>query len=122
MISHHYNFSISHLLDLVKDEPQKISLYKLNQLNVFKEHLAEIMDNLEDLNNAIKAPGFINKDIDASAKELNNFIELLKNIINPRRKKTHFGWKSLITPSSIISPQLISKEISPKQPPQLTTW
>jgi len=87
MIFNRYNFSMSQLLDLVKDEPQKISLYKLNQLNVFKDHLAEIMDNLEELNNAIKAPGFINKDIDASAKELNNFIELLKNIINPSEKK-----------------------------------
>ena len=36
------------------------------------------MNNLEELINAIKEPGFINKDIDASIKELNNFIELLK--------------------------------------------
>jgi len=72
---------------LVKDEPQKISLYKLSQLTTFKDHLIEIMNNLEELINAIKEPGFINKDIDASIKELNNFIELLKNIINPSEKK-----------------------------------
>ena len=72
---------------MVKDEPQKISLYKLSQLTAFKDHLIEIMNNLEELINAIKEPGFINKDIDASIKELNNFIELLKNIINPSEKK-----------------------------------
>ena len=87
MIFNRYNFSISQLLDLVKDEPQKISLYKLSQLKAFKDHLIEIMNNLEELINAIKEPGFINKDIDASIKELNNFIELLKNIINPSEKK-----------------------------------
>ena len=87
MIFNRYNFSISQLLDLVKDEPQKISLYKLSQLTTFKDHLIEIMNNLEELINAIKEPGFINKDIDASIKELNNFIELLKNIINPSEKK-----------------------------------
>ena len=87
MIFNRYNFSISQLLDLVKDEPQKISLYKLGQLTTFKDHLIETMNNLEELINAIKEPGFINKDIDASIKELNNFIELLKNIINPSEKK-----------------------------------
>ncbi len=87
MIFNRYNFSISQLLDLVKDEPQKISLYKLSQLTAFKDHLIEIMNNLEELTNAIKEPGFINKDIDASIKELNNFFELLKNIINPSEKK-----------------------------------
>ena len=87
MIFNRYNFSISQLLDLVKDEPQKISLYKLSQLTTFKDHLIEIINNLEELINAIKEPGFINKDIDASIKELNNFIELLKNIINPSEKK-----------------------------------
>ena len=82
-----YNFLISQMMDYVKDENRRVSLHKLNKLDLFREASDKLSELLSNLILTMNTLGFINKDIDSCVNELKSMNNLLTEIAEPIQDK-----------------------------------